>query len=97
MPRGAGAAPAAAGLLDTQQGSGRWLQFPGAPVSLGLQLTDGSFSCIVYPVVRRERFGARAIHILYIFIIKWGAKELRNHPIVVVSSWDSMMANDACN
>ena len=29
-----------------------------------------------YPVVRRERFGARGTHIPYIFLIQWGAKEL---------------------
>jgi len=28
------------------------------------------------PVVWRERFGARGIHIPYIFPIQWGAKEL---------------------
>ena len=29
-----------------------------------------------YLVVRRERFGARGIHLPYIFPIQWGAKEL---------------------
>ena len=35
VPRGAGAAPAAARAMDTQPGVGWWLRLPGAPVSLG--------------------------------------------------------------
>ena len=30
-----------------------------------------------YPVVMREGFGSRDMHIPYIFPSKWGAKELR--------------------
>ena len=35
-----------------------------------------SLAAFVYPVVRRERFGARGTHIPYRFPIQWGVKEL---------------------
>jgi hypothetical protein len=44
-----------------------------------------------YPVVRRERFGARGIHIRYRFSIEWGASwsylEFPNHQIVRVAAY----------
>ena len=45
-----------------------------------------------YPVVRRERFGARGTHIPYIFLIQWGAKELLgvSQPFV---SWGRLYIN----
>ena len=47
---------------------------------------------LIYSVLRRERFGARDIHIRYIFPLKWGAGwsylEFPRHLIVIDDVFD---------